>query len=429
MMQGMAGKPTLYASNMQCPVKDCRFEDFTSLGACTQCETELVQINNDFGCTYYTSSNTTDSAVGRQDYARSKPFVEAVRRDMGQNLSNYGMDCTQTKEGFPPLIMNFEVQASNKTFNLRGLSYLKNTTTLSETAVFGNTYYRTEGNYSVTAIRGSSFRFCTSGKTNTTDNFATIDAFTCLEAWWNPGNISSLDTFGEFKANMTHCRLSMCAQEYRDVTISNNTLSTAPITSTPLQKSDEKSRIPGDVLGTATIAGVKQTFAIGPKRMGWLVDMLETSLYSPDYREFMVVVTTNQTKSDSGWPDVFERIAPVVAGFMGSPSVSWSTSVSRGLVYAPQTFFKVTWGWLVMPFAMVFASIVFLIATAMYSHRKTYLFKNSILAAMRYGVQGWELGEKNAGREMDTDLAKRAEGLRARFIRDADGDMKLVKVD
>jgi hypothetical protein len=384
MMQAMAGRPTVYDSNMQCSGEECRFDDFTSLGACAKCETQLAQVNNEFGCTYYISSNITDGAAGREDFAKTQPFVEAVRRDMGQNLSNYGMDCTQTKEGFPPFNMNLQVQARNDTFNLRGIGYLKNTTTLSETAVFGNTYYRTEGNYSVTAIQGSSFRFCTSGKTNTTDDFATIDTFTCSEAWWYPGNISSLDTFGEFKANVTHCRLNMCAKEYKNVTMFNNTVSTAPVTSTPLERSDVKSSVPGDVLGTATIAGVKRTFAIGPERMGWLVDMLETSLYSPDYREFMNEVTTDQANPDSGWPDVFRRIESVIAGHMSAPGISWDNGASLRRVYANQTFFKVTWGWLVMPFAMVFASIVFLSATAMYSHRKTYLFKNSVLAAMRY---------------------------------------------
>lgn len=410
---------------MQCPGKECHFKDFTALGACTRCETELVKINNEFGCTYYTSSNTTDNAAGRQDYAKSQPFVEAVRRDLGQNLSNYGMDCTRIKEGFPPLNMNFEVQASNDTYNLRGLGYLPNTTTLSDAAVFGNTYYRTEGDFIVTAFKGSSFRFCTSGPlNNNTNDFGTIDTFTCLATWWDLGNITDLDQFGDFSANITHCSLSLCAQEYQNVTIFNNTLRTAPITSAPLQPGGQ-GRISTDVEATATINGVKSVFEIGSKRMGWMAEMLETVMYSTDFREFMNQVTTNDSDPNSGWEDVFTRIAPVASGYMGS--FGWSTSTVIGRVYASQTFFRVTWGWLVMPFLMVFGSTAFLIATAVYSSRKTYLFKNSVLAAMRYGVDGWEPDDKSVGRETDVILARTAEGVRARFVRSGDGELRFVK--
>jgi hypothetical protein len=427
MMQAMANTSTIYEFR-QCPEKDCSFKDFASLGACTRCDTELVQINNEFGCTYYTSSNTTDGAARRQDFAKLQPFAGAVRRDLGQNLSTYGMDCNHVREGFPPLNMNMEVQAINNTLNLQGLGYLKdpstNVTALSDTAVFGNTYYRTDGDYIVTTIKGSSFRFCASGSSNNSKAaFDTIDTFTCLETYWDPGNLRDLDHFGEFKANVTHCRLSMCAREYRNVSILNNVLRTAPISETPLQQTGEKARISTDVEATATIDGVPLEFQIGSKRMGWLIAMIETVLYSTDFREFMNEVTT---KDNAGWPDVFERVSTVVSGYMRTPD-GWSTSVQLGTVYASQTFFKVTWAWLVMPFLMVFASMAFLTATAVYSHRKTYLFKNSMLAAMRYGVDGWQPSEKSGKMETDVDLAKTAEGVRARFVLDGHGELRFVR--
>jgi hypothetical protein len=427
MMQAMTNTPTIY-NPWQCPEKDCRFQDFNSLGACTRCETELFQINNEFGCMYYTSSNTTDGAAGRQDFAKLQPFAEVVRRDLGQNLSTYGMDCTHIKEGYPPLNMNMEVHATNNTLNLRGLGYLKdpstNATTLSETAVFGNTYFRTEGDSIITAIKGSPFRFCASGSSsNSKTAFDTIDTFTCLETYWDPGNLRDLDHFGEFPANVTHCRLSMCAQEYHNVSISNNVLRTASITETPLQQTGGEARIETDVEATATIAGRSLEFQIGSKRMGWLVAMLETVLYSTDFREFINEVTV---KSDAGWEEVFKRTSTVISGSMRTPD-GWSMSAQRGLVYASQSFFRVSWAWLVMPFLMVFASMAFLIATAVHSQRKTYLFKNSVLAAMRYGVDGWRPGEKSGERETDVDLTRVAEGVRARFELDGYEGLRFVK--
>jgi hypothetical protein len=75
---------------------------------------------------------------------------------------------------------------------------------------------------------------------------------------------------------------------------------------------------------------------------------------------------------------------------------------------------------------MVCTTIVFLMATVVYRSRKTYLFKNSILSGYKLWCAGMgvelECGEGNG-------YGFGEEGVRAWFIRAADGDMKFVKVD
>jgi hypothetical protein len=425
-MEAMVGNSSIYASGTECSRDECRFADFTSLGACTQCETEAVQVNNQFGCTYYTASNTTNDSAKREEYAELGPFKDAVERNSSKSLSSYGMDCSHAKEGFPTLNMNLEVQANNNTWGLlRGMGRPKdsspNSTTLSNDAVFGNTYLLTDGYSFYTTFTGSSFRFCTSSfNDGTKAAFDTIDTFTCFETWFNPGKIAELDNFGQFKGNLTHCRLSVCAQEYKDVTISNKTLKTSAIVEKPLQISGNGT-IQTDV--EATTPDKKRSFTIGSKRIGHLVQMIELVLFSADFTEFMNELTV---QDNEGWASVFERIGSVSTEYIRVRGHSMPGGM-LGYAYGLETYYKVVWPWVIMPLLMVSASIVLLVATVIYSRRKQYLFKNSFLAGMRYGVQGWQSDQKSSGRETDMDLARTAKGVRARLVNGKDGELRFMK--
>jgi hypothetical protein len=425
-MEAMVGKSSVYAYGTECSRDECRFADFISLGACTKCETESVNVNNQFGCTYHTSSNTTNDSAKRQEYADFGPFRDAVTKYSGESLGSYGMDCSHAKEGFPTLYMNMEVQANNNTWGLlRGMGRPKesspNSTTLSNDAVFGNTYLLTNGSHFYTAFRGSSLRFCTSSfNDGSKAEFDTIDTFTCFETSFNPGEITKLDSFGQFKGNLTHCRLSVCAQEYHDVKVSNKTLKAETITEKPLQLSGNGS-IQTDV--QATTLDKMSSFVIGSKRIGYLVGMIELVLFSADFREFMNELTV---QDNAGWADVFERIGGVATEYIRVRDHSLPAGRLGG-AYGLETFYKVVWPWVVMPLLMVSASILLLVATAVYSRHKRYLFKNSVLAGMRYGVQGWQPDQTNVGRETYTDLARTAQGVRARLVSGKDGELRFVK--
>lgn len=416
---------TVYAGSTQCGGEECHFQDFSTLGACTQCDTEAVQINNEFGCKYYTTSNTMSGSEPRLDYDKFDDFKNAIAENSSL-ATNYGMDCLREKEGYPTFNLNMEVDTANKTWSLlRGMGRPKgssgDSTALSKDAVFGNTYLLTNGTTFATTFTGSSLRFCSSGYDDGTKaKFDTIDTYTCFETWFNPGKIGDLDNFGQFKGNLTHCRMSMCAQEYRDVSIFNNTLRNAPTVEKPLQAVGNGS-VPTNL--RVTTPDQQQTFEIGSKSIGYLTQMLETVLFSADFKEFLVELTQ---KDEAGWEAVFKRLAMVASAYIRKPDGAMSGPV-RGTAYGPQAYFKVTWPWLIMPFLLVGACIGFLIATVIHNHGKPYLFKHSVLAGMRFGVEGWQPDEKSSVKETHTDMERQARGVRARLVSGQDGELRFVK--
>jgi hypothetical protein len=214
MMSAMTEKPSPYlASQSYCPGSECHFDDFVSLEACTQCETEQVEVNDrNFDCTYHTSHKSTDGTDHQQGYSSLASFKTAVIRDFGHNLSSYGMDCSQEKKRIPTFNIKLEVPASDGTNNngsypLQGF-YLpqdaSNSTDLSKDAVFGNTYLSFNRTNWVTSIKAKSMRYCASGyRRNYGGNngdFDTIDAFTCIMTPLVMEGLQNLDTFGTFKA-------------------------------------------------------------------------------------------------------------------------------------------------------------------------------------------------------------------------------------
>ncbi|KAH7073498.1 hypothetical protein BKA63DRAFT_603866 [Paraphoma chrysanthemicola] len=426
MMQAMTGKPTTYSSTT-CPNKECRFQNFTTLGACNKCETQPINIDEKFGCKYYTLATTTSSSTNRQNYSTFQELKDAVTT---ANLPNYGMDCLREKEGFPPFNINLE-RRGNDTASLIGMGRPQDTSNISnrsfsQDAVFGNTYYRREGDYFLTPIEGSSFRFCASGYNRTqlggnNENFDTIGTYTCFITSWNPGPIFDLDTFGQFKGNLSYCRMSLCAQEFRDVVIFNDTLHHAPVVEIPLKA--VRNTYPSDVVAEAENG--KRTFQIGPRATDKLKQMFETVLYSKDFTEFMVT-SSNDGK---GWEEVFKRIAPVARDYIRS-NANDMVQTAIGKVYGQQSFFRVSWAWIIMPLLLVVMSIAVLITTAIYSRRKPFLFKNSVIAPMRYRIEDWKPAERamtHGARETDMDLVKSAEGVRARLIKTGDGSIRFVR--
>ncbi|KAH7089939.1 hypothetical protein FB567DRAFT_590730 [Paraphoma chrysanthemicola] len=426
MMQAMTEKPTLYQSTT-CPDKECRFQNFTTLGACNKCETERIDIEEKFGCRYYTLAATTSSSTNRQNYSTFQEFKDAVTT---ANLPDYGMDCLREKTGFPPFNINLE-RRGNDTASLIGMGRPQDTSNISngsfsQDAVFGNTYYTKKGDHFLTTVKGWSFRFCASGYNRTqlggdNEKFDTIGTYTCFMTSWDPGPIFDLDTFGQFRGDLSYCRMSLCAQEFRDVVIYNDTLHHAPVVESPLKAVGNA--YPGDVVAEAENG--KRTFQIGPRATDMLKQMFETVLYSKAFIEFMV----NSSDDGKGWAEVFKRIAPVARDYIRS-NANDVVQTAVGTVYGQQTFFRVSWAWIIMPLLLVVMSIAVLITTAIYSRRKPFLFKNSVIAPMRYRIEDWKPDERamtHGARETDIDLVKSAESVRARLIKTGDGSIKFVR--
>ncbi|KAF2826461.1 hypothetical protein CC86DRAFT_467157 [Ophiobolus disseminans] len=434
-MEAMIGRPSVHRASLSCPGDECRFEDFTSLGVASTCELpELVQINNEFGCTYYTLSSATDSTTPRQNYTQLLPFKEAVRRDLGRNMSAYGMDCLRAREDYPAFSINMAV--TNGTNKLQpGISQYKesvpsNILSAPKTSdgIFGasEAFIPSGSEGSIASFGGIIARFCTSsfnrkygGGSPNNGTFDTIGTFTCFDHHPDKnGNITDLDTFGQFTATLTHCRLTLRAHDFHNVTVSSTTLGTSSIDSVALKKT-------GDGPYGETIAisanNPSNSFTIGPKSITPIVNVVKNVLYSGDFTEF---VSFRQNYTD--WSRVFTPIAASMSEFMRSPKSFDEVKLLRGKVYVSQTYFNVAWRWLIVPFLMVIGSIGFLVATALCSRNKPYLFKHSVLAVMKYGAEGWGGEVRREKRETDRDLSRAARGVRVRLLNGEEGS-RLVR--
>jgi hypothetical protein len=436
-----SGRSLTYPSNEYCPAKSCTFQDFTSLGASTTCESEQVLINNEFGCKYYVLFNGTGDEEKRQEYAKLPDFQQAVRQNMS-TLDYYGMDCTREKEGYPTFAINLEVSAENKTGRLQGMGRQQGSSSSADLKVgevFGTTgMIVTRGSaMGPGQFNGSSFSFCTSsferqieGKNAT---FDTIDTFTCLDTNWWLGDTRNLDSFGEFNATLSWCSMKLCALEHTDVTISNQQLdgmggatvhfNTKPM---PLTKQGNGGEFGKDTIASAE--GISDIFVIGPKSTSDIARILETTLYSDNFKGFMEYARF-EGNSNPSWEDILLPIGQVVSSHIRSNENPNARNFT-GSAFGPKIFVGVRWVWLTLPLSLVLFSILFLILTALQSSGKPYLFKSSILATMLYGLEGGKtdgLQTATANRETGSDLAKLATGVQAVLVSNEDGTLRFVK--
>lgn len=367
-MAAMMARSPLYES-MQYPGTECHFANFTSLGACTVCNTEEIQINAEVGCTYYTYSNMTEGTSERKQYAELQPFKEAVTKGLNQTLDRYGMDCSREKEGFPTFAFNLQVPAKkSNTSLLQGMGVSQTSSSpkaMSSDAVFGNTYisHVTKG-HNKTPFKGYSLRFCASGFGRdfggNNGDFDTINTFTCLNTLLWPGPYDELDTFESFAGNLTRCRVSLCAQEYQKLVLfGNGTKQAESVTSKPLRKVGKNQYNDTEAVSDDTGSA---RFDIGPKSMSYLSQMLETVLYSKDFTEFLMELTASD---DADWQTAFERVGDVTPQYIRSADNPDGERLP-GKVVGVQTYFQVRWEWLVMPLIMVLVSIGFFTGTAIY---------------------------------------------------------------
>jgi hypothetical protein len=158
---------------------------------------------------------------------------------------------------------------------------------------------------------------------------------------------------------MTRCRLSLCAQEYKQVSIRNGNLTIGFLTEKPLNKVGVD--LYKDVVATAD--GLEGSFIIGPISTGNLAQMIETVVYSKNFVEFLTQVTTDGLYGS--WEPASRSISRVATEYIRSPATG--NYRRPGIAYGLEPFCQVRWAWLVMPLLQVLMSVAFLTSTAVYN--------------------------------------------------------------
>jgi hypothetical protein len=297
---------------------------------------------------------------------------------------------------------------------------------LSQDGVFGNTYLlRLNGEETTkSAFKDSPLSFCASGHDGELDgskrDFDTISTFSCFNITSNISHFEDIDKFGWFGGYVNWCRLSLCSRTYGLIQLGNRQPELAEL-DRPLKKVGEGSN--QDVIASSISIYEHFKYLIGPASTAKLARMIETVTYSESLQEFLIELVLAQ-----GWEEFFRRVGEVATGYIQS-SQNPEAGISAGNAYAYMPFFEVRWTWLIMPLLLVLTSILFLICTVFQSRRKPYLFKNSIVASILYGLEGWRAGELQmtpGNRETERDLERRANNMKAKLVSDGDGNLRFV---
>jgi hypothetical protein len=254
--------------------------------------------------------------------------------------------------------------------------------------------------------------FCNNKQTSDSEILYS-DCFTSttdLGKWIN--NLAeSIETLGNITGRLTSCTLEFCAKKYDNVPIGDHQPWSKESQTLPLSflEPDEPADwdteeepiqrycVDGDpscpYSWTENSKGeLTRSIAAG---LGSYQSAL--ALNSPIYRP----------STPDKFPQLFARIAKGVSKVLQSPLNPAATNVT-GTAKGPVIFVKVRWVWLTFPGLVALVRVAFLLATVIRSRGEARLFKNSILAAFLFELEGWAAEgwgvEGENGRQTGEDL-------------------------
>ncbi|KAH8693459.1 hypothetical protein GQ44DRAFT_832702 [Phaeosphaeriaceae sp. PMI808] len=103
-----------------------------------------------------------------------------------------------------------------------------------------------------------------------------------------------------------------------------------------------------------------------------------------------------------------------------------SRKILAGKAFGKETYVRVCWGWLALPLLEVLGTCILLVVTII-STRGMPLFKDSTLALLLHGLEGWSEDELRAENEQTTEaLEEVADRLKAPFMRNENGVLKFL---
>lgn len=428
MMAAMADMPSTYQSRTHCPTARCSFEDFTTLGACTTCESETATINNYFGCDYHIREEVSDSSPTNVTiYSNIDAFRTAAKDAFDRKSSlSHGMNCTRKKEGYPTFGLSFDVNLNDNGTRLQGLGQRPNQTdeTLWPDTVFGETNNTFLGILSEdgfnTSFTQSRYRFCTSGYGRSglggkNEAFDTFNTYTCFTTSDDLSSLSDLSTFGEMNATLKHCRISLCAQDHKNVMIESGQVKVGSVVERTLMEVGHD-----EYFNTfATAESSNFSTSVSKAIMAQVSDTMELVTYSPSFQEFIIAAVDLRD-----WPVAFERIAASLSSYVRS-SLNPNVVAEPGHVHSVDTVFRVRWAWLVLPLALLAASAALLVCTIVANRGNPLVAKSSVLVAMVPRLEKGQAVELGAGDRCD-EAASRMDVAIVR--NDVGGSFELEKV-
>ena len=449
----------------KCATGECQLPDFTTLAACTTCKTRDIKWSMLSAGQRYVRVNATvggkleekkDISIQEFDNLLRQAAIPSstsnndsvVIHDYGYSGSirsieyDYGLD-----NGFDDIYLEISVYPED-----RGIATPRLEVKVFETPLsfgdfrFGNYLFKHGWNSRTNAL-AKAIDVCVGKHDMQTYSPApllrnstaeTITPYTCVTSTsdlldlYQPAKLLNLT----FQATL--CNIAFCAREYLSPAIRNGTL----IANTNNISLRVTSR--NNATGDYTLTQDGKTKLVGPYLVGnnsqiellrLAASAITTKGGSEGGYRFMDMV------DEYGWPALFDILADASTALIRRRGNA-EMKLVVGDAYGPETYMNVSWAWLAMPVALVFATTLFLALTATISAEKSYLFKTSLLAILFHGLdtQGsrqslvqsrvepsklQELGQ----RETSGDLIKRSKKYKVRLGKDSLGELKIIKVD
>lgn len=228
----------------------------------------------------------------------------------------------------------------------------------------------------------------------------------------------------------------MCAIQHSNVHVDSVCVDTGDLAEIPIRIDNlEKYYDWGEGSDTysVTAEGIPDNFYLSLNAMQSLQKVLQRTVLSENYE----TVVRKFASEHGSWQLYFHRLAKVLSQAIQHPS-NPSATVLRGETvdlkeFMSSTkieyFLRVRWFWFLVPLILLLSSILFLALTMFQSHRKEYLFKNSILAVLLHGLEGWDYDSYQGVKQKENhrDMVEVTRGMRAVFKRNEVGRLKLKR--
>jgi len=465
MLSATLGRPLPIPNNTYYPTLKCRFNDFTSLAICPVCENDTVNLDRKFkNCSYsvqnglfqtldsrgrLTTNFLNASSAGIRGPLSTYPEFRSVATKADEG-SIWTKTCSVAFAGYPSFDLLFKVEprrwdpdsqsqllhfknTSRPTQRLSELPWMRNMsieyTSMKQTSPRTISFVGST-RASWTTGWGRPEQVLGNGKTAVSACVFGLSSYAprleatkiiCATTSSDPKTIEQLDTFGDMNANLSKCRLRLCAQRYRNISVGADGIVPSIVETSPLTAMSTSAA--REIVAKDDFNNTYQLGGLLTYLHPWLKDEIE----SPAFGYLLNKHNPNSTRD---WENLLERIAEIFTQIIQSPYNSNATRI-HGEAYGPEIFVRVRWVWFIMPLSMVVAS-GFLLGIMIYRSRKTpYLYKNSILATLFHGLDGWETHElvsaQAFGRDTFRDMRDRSKGMMASLKRNDEGILKLKR--
>ncbi|KAI4680342.1 uncharacterized protein J4E84_007990 [Alternaria hordeiaustralica] len=252
-----------------------------------------------------------------------------------------------------------------------------------------------------------------------------VSAFACFKSTSDITRVAEIDRLGLVNGTISYCTLNYCAKRYSGITVRNAAVSYESVEEWPLHPTGDPYKAGSGYDQTFRAEGLNETFYIGNRSTLWLGSATSRILKSTILSTYFVPYHERHT-----WPEFFRGFADVGSKVIQGPGNSAAIN-NTSEAYGPDIFVDVRWAWLAYPLALLVYSALFLSLTALGSRRRSYLFKNSILAVLVHGLEGWNAADcpelLTVAKERNSDLKRALEPAKASFTENDDGLLKLKR--